>query len=114
VLSKGLSASTTKCEYISQERIPRQRLVTASARVQSAFFFSSLVNLTLSINFHFSRANVCVHMLAAILGFQALDEAWQAFPHTIADHTKHLKNVVKSSYSSSGMNLLGLYTPMYT
>lgn len=51
-------------------------------------------------------------MLGAIVGFQALDEAWQAFPRTIPDPTKHLANVVKSKYG--GMNMLGLSTPMYT
>lgn len=58
------------------------------------------------------RGGVCVHVLGAIIGFQALHEVWQAFPLTVVDPTKHLANVVKSSYG--GMNMLRLSTPMFT
>lgn len=53
-----------------------------------------------------------MHMLAAILGAQALEENWSAFPCTIRNPTVALANSNRNYYGA--MNALSLYTPMYT
>jgi len=54
--------------------------------------------------------SLCVHVLAAVLGVQALHEQWSAFPRTIPNPTLHLRAIGRPVF---GMNLLGLVSPTY-